>query len=87
MDGLLGRLAGQFSRVKLMMARPVEDSVSVRLDGAMRDLNDAGWVLTSQGLDKAGFTRDGLTLLVEFVEDELVLNGTGVAEAEVDLDR
>ena len=77
----------RFSRVKLMMDRPVADNADiVVMDEAMRDLNNAGWVLTSLGLDKAGFTRDGLTLLGEFANGELVLSGTGLAEAEVDLD-
>jgi len=56
------------------------------LDEVMRDLSRAGWVLTSQSSNKTGFKRRRLTLLVEIVNGELVLSGTGVAEAEVDLD-
>ena len=79
----------QFSRLRLMLgsgpsAEDLEDKEF--LDEVMRDLSRAGWVLTSQSSNKTGFKRRRLTLLVEIVNGELVLSGTGVAEAEVDLD-
>ena len=64
------------------------------IDEAIGDLSNAGWVLTTRSLNKAAFTRfetsntgDGLTLLVEVIDDELVLSGTGAEDAEAELKR
>jgi len=43
----------------------------------MRKLSDAGWVLVNDSGTRTSWTRDGLTLLAELVDGELVLSGTG----------
>lgn len=62
------------------------ESIVKVMDKVTRDLNTSGWVLTSQGLNKAGFTREGKNLLVEVEDGELVFSGTGKDEAKKDLD-
>ena len=57
------------------------------LDEAMRDLSNAGWVLVNDSGARTSWTRDGLTFLVEIVNGELVLSGTGIDEAKKDLDK
>ena len=54
---------------------------------AMRQLSNHGWVLTSQSGNSVGFTRDGLTLLIELEDGKILLSGTGATEAGEDLSR
>ena len=58
-----------------------------RVRHAMRQLSNHGWVLTSQSGNTVGFTRDGLTLLIELEDGKILLSGTGAAEADEDLSR
>ena len=58
-----------------------------RVRRAMRTLTNYGWVITSQSGNTVGFTRDGLTLLLELQDGKLLLSGTGAVEAREDLNR
>ena len=89
---LLSRI--RLIRLRHLVTKWANSEEKEYIDEAIGDLSDAGWVLTSRSLNKAAFTRferyntgDGLTLLVEVIDDELVLSGTGAEDAEAELKR
>lgn len=65
------------------------------LDEAIADLSNVGWVLAVRSANSANLTHfdpsntgnDELNLLVEVVDNELALSGTGAEEAEEALRR
>ena len=65
------------------------------LDEAIADLSNVGWVLAVRSANSANLTHfdpsntgnDELNLLVEVIDNELALSGTGAKEAEEALRR
>lgn len=65
------------------------------LDEAIADLSNVGWVLAARSSSSANLTHfdpsntgnDELNLLVEVIDNELALSGTGAKEAEEALRR
>ena len=52
----------------------------------IQKLSDEGWVLVSQSKNRASFTRDGLTLVLQVIQHQIFLSGTGTELAYTDLE-
>ena len=56
------------------------------LEAKIQKLSDEGWVLVSQSNNRASFTRDGLTLVLQVIQHQIFLSGTGIELTYADLE-